>query len=289
MKKILIIGSTGTLGSSLCKIIKDYKDYKILELSRKNKNHSIDITDHNKLINFLEISKPSIIINCSGLVDIQYCKRNPYEAWKIHVKSTINLINYLSLNKKKYIHISTDQFYDGKLKKNKESSGISFINEYATTKYFADLIASHYADSIIIRTNLVGFRGNKKNNFLESIISEIKKKKKLKLFNDYIVSSIDTINLSKIIIKLIEKDFKGIINIGCRNSFSKKEFILKLAKKINLTIYDYESISAKKLVTKRQLNCALDVSKIENFLNSKMPSLEDVLNSIANEYLTNEN
>ena len=288
MKKILIIGSTGTLGVSLCKIIRSLYDYEVIEVSRKNKTHPVDITNKKNLLSFLEIIQPSIVINCSGLVDIQYCEKNPYEAWQIHVKSTLSLIEYLSLNKIKYIHISTDQFYDGKLKKNNENSGISFINEYATTKYLADVIASNYSNSIIIRTNLVGFRGNRKKNFLEKIITEIKRKKKLILFNDYIVSSIDTKNLSEIIIKLFEKDFSGIINVGCRNSFSKKDFILKLAKKINLKIYDYETVSAKKLVTKRQLNCALDVSKIENFLNIKMPSFEGVLNNIAKEYLDNE-
>ena len=90
------------------------------------------------------------------------------------------------------------------------------------------------------------------------------------------------------IIKLFEKDFSGIVNVGCRNSFSKKNFILKLAKKINLKIYDYETVSAKRLITKRQLNCALDVSKIEGFLNTKMPSFNEVLNNIAKEYLNND-
>ena len=288
MKKILIIGSTGTLGLSLCKIIKNLNNYEIIELSRKSKNNPVDITNKKNLISFLKIIQPSIVINCSGLVDIQYCEKNPYEAWKIHVKSTMSLIEFLSLNKVKYIHISTDQFYDGKLKKNKENSGISFINEYATTKYLADVIASNYSESIIIRTNLVGFRGSRKKNFLETIITEIKKRKKLTLFNDYIVQSIDTENLSKIIIKLFEKDFSGIVNVGCRNSFSKKDFILKLAKKINLKIYDYETVSAKRLITKRQLNCALDVSKIEGFLNTKMPSFNEVLNNIAKEYLNND-
>ena len=37
MKKILIIGSTGTLGLSLCKIIKNLNNYEIIELSRKSK------------------------------------------------------------------------------------------------------------------------------------------------------------------------------------------------------------------------------------------------------------
>ena len=112
------------------------------------------------------------------------------------------------------------------------------------------------------------------------IITEIKKRKKLTLFNDYIVSSIDTDNLSKIIIKLFEKDFSGIVNVGCRNSFSKKDFILKLAKKINLKIYDYETVSAKRLITKRQLNCALDASKIEGFFVSKFNVFNWIINNL---------
>ena len=45
MKKILVIGSTGTLGLSLCKIIKNLNNYEIIELSRKNKKNPVDITN----------------------------------------------------------------------------------------------------------------------------------------------------------------------------------------------------------------------------------------------------
>ena len=103
------------------------------------------------------------------------------------------------------------------------------------------------------------------------------------LFDDYIVSSIDTTNLSKIIIDLLKKNFKGIINIGSR-VLLKKKFILKLAKKIGFTINNYNISSAKQLRVKRQLNCALNVSKIESFLGKKNATLDQVLDNLIREY-----
>ena len=64
MKKILVIGSTGTLGLSLCKIIKNLNNYEIIELSRKSKKNPVDITNKKNLISFFK-NYPTI--NCYKL------------------------------------------------------------------------------------------------------------------------------------------------------------------------------------------------------------------------------
>ena len=283
-RKVLIIGSTGTLGSSFYNFLKQKKDFKAIGISRENKDHSVDITNKLKFISVLYKINPDIIVNCSGIVDINYCQENPYKAWDMHVNSMLSLYEYLSEKNKKYVHISTDQFYDGKNKKNKEDSGISFVSEYAKTKYFADIIASKCQNSIVVRTNIIGFRGTKKKNFIEQMIADINSQKKLTLFDDYIVSSIDTSNLCEILLHLIKTDFKGIINIGSSQPYSKRKMILVLAKKLNKKLNGHIVSSATKLKVKRQLNCGLDVSKIEKYLGKKMPNLSQVIGNIIEEY-----
>ena len=121
MKKILIVGSTGTLGSSFYKILKKNKRYSVIGISRGKNNYSVDITNRKHFLSTLEEINPDIIFNCSGIVDINYCEENPYKAWNMHVNSTLYLHKYLYRSDKKYIHISTDQFYDGGGGKNSET------------------------------------------------------------------------------------------------------------------------------------------------------------------------
>ena len=116
MKKILIIGATGTLGSSIYKMFKQ-KGYSVAGMSRNDKEYAVNLNDEKKLISTLNHINPTVIINCTGIVDIDYCEENPIDAWKLHVKSTIYLFKYLSSSNVKYVHISTDQFYDGKKEK----------------------------------------------------------------------------------------------------------------------------------------------------------------------------
>ena len=160
MKKILIIGATGTLGSSIYKMFKQ-KGYSVAGMSRNDKEYAVNFNDE-KLISTLNHINPTVIINCTGIVDIDYCEENPIDAWKLHVKSTIYLFKYLSSSNVKHVHISTDQFYDGKKKKNSEDSGILFLNEYSSTKYLADVVASKYKIQLLFEQILLDLKVRKK-------------------------------------------------------------------------------------------------------------------------------
>ncbi len=186
----------------------------------------------------------------------------------------------------KLIHISTDQvYYKKKNQLSKENDKIYAINKYAKSKILSEKVVKKNKRNLIIRTNFTGKKKNKKNtSFVDWLNSQIvKKNNNINLFNDLYTSTIDVKNCAKFIIKLIEKNFSGIYNLGSRNSISKEKFALAFFKKMRVKL-DYNSKSCDILPVKRCKYLGMSTKKIEKDLGEKMPTPGQVINNLYMEY-----
>ena len=96
-------------------------------------------------------------------------------------------------------------------------------------------------------------------------------------------STIDVKSCAKIIIDLSSINSKGIYNIGTRDYLSKKEFAIKIFKKLKKNI-KFRSISCDIQKTPRGKNLGLNVKKIENKIGYKMPTSEKAATNLVQEY-----
>ena len=134
-KKILITGGTGSIGSAVVKELLKYKCSTIrilgsdenglhnlslnlsidskenfFQLMKKNNVRFIygDITDRNRLITATE--DIDFVIHAAAMKHVPICEYNPFEATKVNVLGTENLIRASIYNKvSKFILISTDK------------------------------------------------------------------------------------------------------------------------------------------------------------------------------------
>jgi len=253
-KKILILGAAGMLGHQLYIFLKS-KNYLVKGICRKNKIISKNFFKNNNLLN-LDLEKfdllentinkyrPDYIINCAGIIKQ---KAHQYDKNKIYLINSC-LPNYLSfLSKKfkfKFIHISTDCVYDGKKGNYKEDNITNSKDEYGLSKALGEV----YSDNCItLRTSIIGHELNQSNGLLEWFL----KQKKVYGFKKAFFSGLTTLELSKVIEKLLNKDLnKGIYNIASKK-ISKYELLVLINQ-----IYDknISILSSKKLQIDRSLN-----------------------------------
>ncbi len=276
----LIIGSKGLLGSNIVKILKK-KKLSHLTVARKNSSYDLDLKDFEKLKNFFKENSFKTVINCAGIIDIDYCEKYFNKALVINS----HLVNFLSKMSKRFkfklIQISSDHVYKGKKSKlNSEKSKIFAINKYAKTKIISEKHLKGLKKYLIIRTN---FTGKKKNTFINWLIRSQKNKKTISLFNDMYTSTIDVRSCAKIIIDLSSLNSRGIYNIGTRDTLSKKEFAVKIFKRLKKNI-NFKSISCDIQKTPRGKNLGLNVKKIEKKIGYKMPTSGNTVTNLIKEY-----
>ena len=168
----------------------------------------------------------------------------------------------------------------------KETDPLNPLTEYAKSKVLSEKAVKKNKRSLIIRTNFTGKKktNTKNTSFIDWLNNQTKNKKNnINLFNDLYTSTIDAKNCAKFIIKLIEKNFSGIYNLGSRKSISKEKFALEFFKKMKVKL-DYNSISCDILSVERCKYLGMSTKKIERDLGEKMPTPGQVINNLYMEY-----
>ncbi len=276
--KFLLLGSNGLLGNELKKILPKKQTFTI---SRKGSDLNIDLRNLSKLENIFKKLKFKNVINCVAITNLLLCERNKKNCYLINEKLPIFLNKLSQIYNFNLIHISSDQVYDSKVNKlNKETDKLGFYNYYSKTKFEAEKnLLKSKKKNLIIRTNFTGFQKNK-HTFLSWLHKSLIEKKKLNLFEDMYVSTLDVSTCANIIKNLINKNVSGVYNVGTNKPLTKKDFAIYFANKMQIDL-NYKSVSLEEINLKRPKYLGLNVNKVEKRLKKKMISPKTVINNFV--------
>ena len=143
MKKILLIGASGMLGSTLGPFLRKF-GYPVVTLGRNSDaDFNADLTKLSETQSLIRQINPDVVINLIGLPNVDECESNLKKAYLINAQTVENISDVLqSQEQHSYlIHISTDHIYDGK-GLHSEQDNITITNNYAMTKYLGELATS---------------------------------------------------------------------------------------------------------------------------------------------------
>ena len=250
MKKILITGADGFIGSHLAEKLAKKKNFKVfalvqynsfgsngwlenidLKIRRKINIVSGDIRDK-KFVNTLTRNK-DIICHLAALISIPYSYYSPYAYVDTNINGTLNLLeSSLENNVKKFIHTSTSEVYgSAQFTPIDEKHPINAQSPYAATKVAADQLVNSYRDTFGLNTitlrpfNTFGPRQSERA-IIPSIINQAMiNDKNIKLGNidtkrDFTFIN-DTINAFERAIKTGKK-IDNVINVGTNYSITIK-------------------------------------------------------------------
>ncbi|HBS47684.1 TPA: hypothetical protein DEO28_04970 [Candidatus Dependentiae bacterium] len=280
--KILVLGSSGMLGRVLVKEFKS-KNWIVCGTAIDQADFVFDIRDDFKLNCLIESFYPDIIVNTVAIIDHEVCDAHPGLAYQINARPLTILTEICKKKNIFLVQISTDYYYHGnKNLKHKEDARICLLDEYARTKYAAEIFTLLYNNSLVVRTNIVGFRNDKTQpSFVEWVIDALVNKRNINIFDDVYVSSIDVSCFANVLSQLLVKKPVGIFNVASCDVFTKKDFAIGLAKKLNFDFSNFNIGSVKNLSHNvRADSLGLDVSKIEDLLKISLPTMEEVIDNI---------
>jgi len=226
--KPVILGN-GLLGKELAK----QTGWDILSRSV----NGLDLTD---ITTWAHLLLPyDTIINCIAYTNTY--DTNKEKHWDVNYKAVVELMDYCNNHNKKLIHISTDYVYTNSLGiPNEDGIPIHQSTYYAYTKLLADGYIELKGKNYLI------LRGTHKPTpfpYEKAWINQL--------------GNFDYINvIASLYIKLIEKDAKGLFNVG-----TEPKSMYHLAQKTNPNV---KSILNED--TKVPLNVIMDVSKLNKFL-----------------------
>ncbi|MFH1707693.1 MAG: dTDP-4-dehydrorhamnose reductase [Planctomycetota bacterium] len=134
MKKTVIIGAGGLLGSQLVAAFRTRGDAALYPLSRRD----IDITDRRQVRSVLEEIRPAVIVNAAAVTDVDACEANAEQAFEVNAFGASNLAMVADRLDATLVHISTDYVFGGTDPSRehgfREDEPIGPVNEYGRSK-----------------------------------------------------------------------------------------------------------------------------------------------------------
>lgn len=221
--KILIIGSTGLVGSA----IKEECKERNIEILCPTHN-DLDITINKKLEQYIKEHKPSIIINSAAIAGNKQSLVDKKKTYNINTKAVKNLTDICVREDILLVHMSSSSIFNGKRNIYFEDSKANPISYYGRTKYLAELyIKNNCSLYYIIRLPLIfGDRNNSSIGVLDKFINEIKDGKSLRIATDKIQSCGYSCDIAKEIMNIIikEEDY-GTYHLRNKGNVSLYKFI----------------------------------------------------------------
>ncbi len=299
MKKIIVTGGLGFIGSNLIDILIKKKFY-VINLDKityssnfyntknfKNlKNYKFVKCDisNKKILNILNKYKPSCIFNLAAETHVDRSIDNPDNFIKSNIVGVYNLLecfkNFSKRNKSKLVHISTDEVYGDVL--NGRSSEIYQYkpsSPYAASKAASDHLVSSYVRTYKINAVITNCSNNYGPNqhpekLIPKLIYNILNNKTLPIYGKGLNSRewIYVKDHCEALIKVYQKGKAGnFYNIGSNKNLSNLEVtkkLLNIAKK-KIIIGKNVKINFVKDRPGHDVRYALNSNKIKKELNWK--------------------
>ena len=325
MRKIVVTGGQGFIGSNLIELLLE-KKYFVINIDkssysanpynvrnfRNNKNYvfyKLDINNRKKVFNILKKFKPIGIFNLAAETHVDRSIDNPHSFLKTNIfgvfnlLEAVNLFNRNSRRKIKLVHVSTDEVY-GDIKKNiqvNESYNYNPSSPYSASKAAADqLIKSYnrtYGTNVIIANSCNNYGPNQlPEKFIPKVIFNIIQNKSIPLYGKgtNIREWIYVRDNCEALLKIFQKGKIGKnYNIGTGIRVKNLEIIkliLRIAKKNKLNIKKKVKIKFVKDRPGHDKRYAINSNKIKKELKWKHKiSLIQGLDKTFDWYLNNKN
>ena len=268
MKKVIVTGGLGFIGSNLVNILLK-KKYFVINIDKvtyssnfynlrnisKNKNYRfirLDINNHKKIFNVLKKYEPNAIFNLAAETHVDRSIDGPEKFIKSNILGVFNLLQafrkFVEKNKRsRLIHISTDEVYgDILIGRSKENDAYKPSSPYAASKASSD----HLVYSYIRTFNIPAIITNCSNNYgprqhpeklIPKLIYNILKNKSLPLYGKGLNSRewIYVDDHCEALIKIFERGKIGnFYNIGSNLNLKNikiSKLLIKIAKsKLNI-------------------------------------------------------
>jgi len=269
MVNILILGSTGMLGSSV-----------YYELS-KNKNYSCSITHRNEEVKLnkesiffdaLKTNEKAIVKLLSGYDYVVNCIGVIKPFMHTDIKSSIEINSLLPhmLAKAansvgaKLLHITTDCVFSGADGGYHENSIHDCLDEYGKSKSLGEPTN----DAMVIRTSIIGNEIHKNASLIAWVLSM--NGEKINGFTNHTWNGITTNTFGKVCSQIIDRKLyeQGLFHVFSPDSLTKYELLKSICLNYNLNIdivpHATEQKIDRTLSTQKMLASKLEIDTIDN-------------------------
>jgi dTDP-4-dehydrorhamnose reductase len=226
MAKVLVLGSTGMLGSAVVEALKE-SNFELLTASRTSgirfDAESLDVTT---LFKFAELESGDYVINCVGLTKSRIDESLPASrasAQRLNVDFPAELARVASLSGLMVIQVATDCVYSGLVGDYTESAPHDALDVYGKTKSLGEIPS----ESVMhLRCSLIGPEIGRNSLFFEWVRQQ-PQGAAISGYTDHLWNGLSSKTFGKIILGILSQDLfrPGVQHLVPADQVSKDQLV----------------------------------------------------------------
>lgn len=283
MPRVLILGSSGLLGSGISRILNS--NFDVVGTHFNNAGYSVkeslhlDVSSPEIFESMVKEVSPDYVINCIGATSVEECERLPEKAMLLNAVFPHRVARASNLFGFRYIHVSTDHYGTLSHELRSESMNPILLNQYGYSKYIGEhLVFNDNPESLILRTNFFGLSASGNHSILDFAIRSLTKSIPIFGYEDVWFTPLGVTQVGKFLATNLDRGLTGILNLSGSESITKLTFLREVALGLGLDpnlVVPAKSSELSPRVT-RPSNLSLDNSRLRS-LGIQLPGLKDMI------------
>ncbi len=180
--KVLVIGASGMIGSTVLRVLSEKKDWEVYGSVRaasvkrffaapigERLVAGIDAEQPDSLVRVLDQIRPNVVVNCAGLTKHKPEAEDPLVSIPINTLMPHRLAGMCKLVGARLIHVSTDCVFSGEKGSYVEEDFADARDVYGKSKILGEV---SYPHAITLRTSTIGHELQSKYGLLDWFLSQ---------------------------------------------------------------------------------------------------------------------
>jgi dTDP-4-dehydrorhamnose reductase len=234
----------------------------------------LDLTDAAAVRAALEALRPSHVIHCAALTNVDRCETHPEDAQRLNVDATGHLAAAARAVDAGLTYISTDSVFPGDRGHYAETAPTGPVNNYARSKLAGEaVVAAASPTNLIVRTNLYGWNAQPKNSLAEWVLSRLEAGQPVPGFHDIFFNPLLATDLSDLLLDMQRAGLAGIYHAAGGPGQSKYAFAVALAEVFGYPPEQVQAVSAATVpsAAPRPRDTRLNTTKLRQALGRPLP------------------